>query len=68
MGGHWNPHGHPPANIYDRPHFDFHYYTIGEQERHMIAPGDVKLSVHTGTEYLPEGYIPTDTVPMMGLH
>ncbi|MEK6481809.1 DUF5602 domain-containing protein [Catalinimonas sp. 4WD22] len=64
----WNPHGHPPANIYDRPHFDFHYYTISEQERHMIAPGDAKLNILPGTEYLPEGYFPTDAVPMMGMH
>jgi hypothetical protein len=64
----WNPHGHPPANIYDKPHFDFHYYTIGEHERHMIAPNDPKLNVHPTPEFLPAGYFPTDAVPMMGLH
>ena len=22
----WNPHGHIPPGIYDRPHFDVHFY------------------------------------------
>lgn len=33
----WNPNGHIPANIYDIPHFDFHFYTISEQERRSIT-------------------------------
>src|SRR5689334_2065181 len=32
----WNPHGHEPANVYDKPHFDFHFYTIEKTERDAI--------------------------------
>lgn len=34
----WNPTGHPPAGIYDAPHFDLHFYTIPNEERVVIAP------------------------------
>ena len=27
----WNPHGHVPPGVYDVPHFDFHFYLIGEE-------------------------------------
>lgn len=35
----WNPMGHIPPGIYDLPHFDFHFYLIGEAERAAITPG-----------------------------
>lgn len=38
LGLHWNPHGHTPAPIYTRPHFDFHFYMISDEERRAI-PG-----------------------------
>lgn len=68
LGVNWNPIGHPPFPTYQPPHFDFHYYTITEQERHQIAPGDPKLEVLPEAGYLPAGYIPTGGVPMMGNH
>jgi hypothetical protein len=36
----WNPHGHIPTKVYDVPHFDFHFYSITEQEREEIQPGE----------------------------
>lgn len=33
----WNPHGHIPPGVYDLPHFDFHFYTITNEERQTIA-------------------------------
>lgn len=33
----WNNHGHPPPAIYDKPHFDFHFYTISNDTRTSIA-------------------------------
>ncbi|HYY57524.1 MAG TPA: DUF5602 domain-containing protein, partial [Pyrinomonadaceae bacterium] len=36
IGINWNPHGHPPAGIYDTGHFDFHFYTISPEERSRI--------------------------------
>lgn len=68
VGVNWNPNGHPPMTIYGLAHFDFHYYLMGEHERHMIAPTDPKLTVEPTADYLPAGYIATDPVPMMGLH
>ncbi|MEJ7808014.1 MAG: hypothetical protein WKG03_19085 [Telluria sp.] len=35
----WEPHGHVPADVYDRPHFDFHFYTVSDIDRNMIFPG-----------------------------
>jgi hypothetical protein len=34
----WNPHGHPPMDIYTLPHFDFHFYTQTRAERIAITP------------------------------
>lgn len=34
----WNVGGHEPPGVYDTPHFDFHFYTIGMQERDAIVP------------------------------
>ena len=35
----WEPHGHVPADVYDRPHFDFHFYTVSDIDRNMIFTG-----------------------------
>lgn len=32
----WNPMGHIPAGVYDKPHFDLHFYTIINEERMAI--------------------------------
>lgn len=69
----WNPHGHPPKNIYDVAHFDIHFYTISPEERQKItAQGDdlAKAYLAPAPEYVPAGYIlPPDTaVPDMGAH
>src|SRR5215212_1824589 len=28
----WNSSGHEPDGVYDKPHFDFHFYTVGQTE------------------------------------
>ncbi len=68
----WNPHGHPPEHVYDKPHFDMHFYMMSETERKMIpeyeedSTGFVQYPAPT---YLPANYIP---IPggeaMMGTH
>lgn len=73
IGFDWNPMGHPPAHIYDVPHFDFHFYTISEQERNGITmQGDdvARALKQLPADYLPEGYIyvPDGAVPRMGNH
>lgn len=62
----WNPHGHPPAHVYDVPHFDVHMYAIDEPSRMKIAPG---AAPKPPAEFVPAGFI-TDgaVVPMMGMH
>jgi hypothetical protein len=65
----WNPHGHPPAHVYDVPHFDFHFYTIGESERMAIAPKGADADAKPAAELLPAGFITDgETIPMMGKH
>ncbi len=63
----WNPDGHPPVGIYDKPHFDFHFYMVSPEERETyIDP--VKLDASLPTDYLPANYIGVDPVPQMGKH
>lgn len=70
----WNPKGHPPEGVYDRPHFDFHFFMIDEAERAAIDPSDpdwdAKATRPLPEEQTPPGYVlPPDTaVPQMGSH
>jgi hypothetical protein len=73
IGLNWNPQGHQPAKIYDTPHFDFHFYMIGEDERAGItAKGDdlLKTKKQPAAEFVPEGYIyaPDSEHARMGAH
>lgn len=70
----WNPAGHEPPGIYDRPHFDIHFYTIPDQQRRSIVP-ELPDYADRGARlpdapYRPDGYVPAPdgAVPMMGLH
>jgi hypothetical protein len=64
----FNAHGHEPAGIYDVPHFDLHFYMIGEAEQMAIMPG-TEMEVLPASEYIPEDYIPFPSGdPMMGKH
>jgi hypothetical protein len=66
LGLEWNPHGHEPPGVYDRPHFDLHFYYIPDSKR-MTIPGGVIGAVDP--KLLPPGYSqPGPTVPMMGGH
>lgn len=61
----WNDHGHSPDGIYDRAHFDFHFYTIGYQERNFIRPGPCSLLINCddlqrATLPLPDGFLHPD--------
>lgn len=67
----WEPHGHPPENVYNVPHFDFHFYFISEETRKSITCQGADAQVCTkqpdATE-LAEFYVPGDAVPQMGWH
>jgi hypothetical protein len=63
----WNPAGHPPANIYTKPHFDIHYYTVESSVREgYLDPA--KLAASPAPEYLPANHLGVDPVPAMGKH
>jgi len=70
----WNPHGHPPAEIYGSPHFDIHFYMVPSHEREAVSAADpefrAKAARHPPAGFMPENYIPPepDPVPGMGLH
>lgn len=78
----WNPVGHEPAGIYDKPHFDFHFYGISVAERNAIVPTDPQYAARAGNfpaaDYVPAGYLPPTilagappeavAVPRMGMH
>lgn len=74
----WNPHGHIPVGIYDKPHFDFHFYIQDKQDVLAIRPGtchetdctDYKAAIEdVPAQYVPADYINKGVVaPMMGNH
>ena len=68
----WNPHGHEPVGIYDRPHFDFHFYMISEAETNAIPAYEdapEKFDNYPAADFMPVNYVPSPGgVPMMGAH
>jgi hypothetical protein len=69
----WNPAGHEPAGLFDRPHVDVHFYLLTSSERDAITPADpeweAKLAAQPEARYVPAGYVPTPGgVPRMGAH
>lgn len=69
----WNPAGHPPEGLYTVPHFDVHFYLIGQGEREAITfhgeGHDPALSAPE-PQLLPEGYVipPGTAEEQMGVH
>jgi len=68
----WNPMGHEPPGVYDRPHFDMHFYFITNAERQMIScmgPDAPVCTKPIPPEYIADNYAPTPGgVPKMGWH
>ena len=77
----WNPGGHEPPGVYDVPHFDFHFYTVPEEDVAAIDPADpafadeannLPTGDHVPPHYAvlaPPGLMPADVaVPGMGVH
>ena len=69
----WNPHGHPPAHVWDKPHFDVHFYMTSPADREAIAESDPAFA-QKAENSPPAHYIPADhvkepgAVPAMGAH
>jgi hypothetical protein len=68
----WNPNGHEPAGIYDKPHFDFHFYTISSEQRQQILPWEqdsMKFKNLPAPAYFPANYMYFGGgIPQMGAH
>ncbi|MEL7835271.1 hypothetical protein [Fodinibius sp. Rm-B-1B1-1] len=63
----WNPHGHEPEDIYGIPHFDFHFYIVGEDKVSEVVPGPDTVKV--SQQYIPEDYASGQiAIPDMGVH
>lgn len=67
----WNPMGHEPQDVYDVPHFDFHFYFISKEQVQTIDCSD---RTPVSKDLIPAGYIlppldaPGACVPKMGYH
>lgn len=65
----WNPHGHGPAPIYDKPHFDMHFYMITEKEQNSIDITKPELNILPDSFLIPPLYVPEPGgIPRMGKH
>ncbi|MGE5521061.1 MAG: hypothetical protein ACM3VS_14105 [Candidatus Dadabacteria bacterium] len=68
----WMPEGHPPAGLFDKPHFDTHFYLLTEDQQMQIPAAtttNMDLFAAPSAGYLPADYtIPFAIVPMMGKH
>jgi hypothetical protein len=69
----WNPLGHEPPGVYDKAHFDFHFYMISVEDREKITA--TGADVATCRKAVPGGFSPAGyvyakgtEVPMMGGH
>jgi len=68
----WNPQGHEPDGVYNKPHFDVHFYLISEKARKAITcigEDAIFCMQLPKTEYLVPHYAPTPAaIPQMGWH
>ena len=57
----WNPQGHDPAELFGKPHFDFHFDMVDMATMQAINPDDPRYAAEA--EHLPEPkYVPQDYV------
>ena len=64
----WNSNGHIPKGIYDKPHFDFHFYMIDNASRQKITADDPALNKPIAADCVPAGHIATPGMMKMGVH
>jgi len=58
IGLNWNPQGHPPSGVYNKAHFDVHFYTVTTQERNAINSSDGGAKIYQAPDpaFLPPDY------------
>ena len=75
----WNPFGHDPLGVYDKPHFDVHFYLRPDAERTAIRSGPCPALTNCDdyalakklpdAKYLAPDFIDVDAIePGMGNH
>ena len=78
----WNPGGHEPPGVYDAAHFDFHFWTVGNDVRESIVPENSDFAAKGGRlpeeQFRSQFYVDNATaahapaavvtVPKMGMH
>lgn len=65
----WTPHGHLPQGVYDKPHFDVHFYMISRDEQQAITITNPALQKLPDTSLMPKLYLPEPTgIDKMGKH
>jgi hypothetical protein len=74
----WNSHGHEPVGLFDKPHFDFHFYMTDMASVMAIDPTSKDFATRAAhfpeAKYVPRDYVPQPgppahtAVPAMGLH
>lgn len=65
----WTPHGHGPNGVYDKPHFDIHFYTINRAEQNAITVASPDMQKLPDSSFLPRFYVPEPTgLDKMGKH
>lgn len=74
----WNSHGHEPAILFGKPHFDIHFYMTDMASVAGIDPGSPDFATRAAhlpdPKYVPLDYVPVpgppaqNAVPGMGLH
>lgn len=70
----WAMTGHGPTGVYDKPHFDIHFYMISEHQQINIT-NDIAYPIpqndifsYIGPPIVPTSYFPGPFVEMMGTH
>lgn len=74
----WNAHGHEPPGIFDKPHFDMHFYFLDKAGVEAINPADPDFAAKAGNvpdaAHVPAGFgrapgpAEEQGVPLMGVH
>ncbi|MBC8035176.1 MAG: DUF5602 domain-containing protein [Chitinophagaceae bacterium] len=65
----WAPHGHDPSGVYDKPHFDIHFYTISRDEQNAITVANPDMQKLPDASFLPKQYVPEPGgIDKMGKH
>lgn len=69
----WTPAGHPPAGIYNVPHFDIHFYLDNQAALNKITATGKDIAISDKkpeAKFMPAGYImpPGTQVSRMGSH